>query len=320
MGAGLGFHEGERTVQVRAGEDAVADRNGTMMADSIIAGARGFIEKQFMVVLSSVDVDDYAWASVLYGKPGFLRTENGSSVQIQVAAEERDQADPFWSNIEVGTQIGMLFIELGTRRRYRVNGRVSRLDGQGLEVDVGEAYPNCPKYIQRRQLSLQDFAQEPDASTSAMITGGRQLNEAAYTLIRNADTLFVASSHAERGSDASHRGGNPGFIQILEDGTIRVPDYHGNSMFNTLGNMESNPKTGLLIQDFAGNRQLQLVGNAVIRWDVDDQDGATGGTRRYWDFTIERWMLRSVKQGLHWEYVDASPFNPAIAGKPGATS
>ncbi|WP_394781178.1 pyridoxamine 5'-phosphate oxidase family protein [Undibacterium sp.] len=326
MNTAFEFHAGERLIQSLAGESAVAERNGTMIANMVIAGARGFIEKQFMVLLGSVDAHGRPWASVIYGTPGFSRTLDGTSILMDAPAAARDPLDPVWSNIAVGSAIGMLFIELSTRRRYRINGSVKKMNDRGLVVDIDEAYPNCPKYIQRRQLSALEAAGDALSNVTnnvinnvvteagASVQRGNVLSEDARRLLQQADTLFVASAHPQHGADISHRGGNPGFIQVLDNGTLRIPDYHGNSMFNTLGNMQAYPLSGLLVQDFSHNRVLQLTGEATVRWDIEDAGGATGGTGRYWDFQIKEWILRPVPQRLEWQYVDASPFNPITGG------
>jgi len=110
----------------------------------------------------------------------------------------------------------------------------------------------------------------------------------------------------------SHRGGNPGFVEVLDERTLRVPDYVGNGMFNTLGNFVSNPRAGLLFIDFEGGRTLQLIGTPMIRWELDAPSDRTGGTRRYWDFTVDRWLERELPQRVDWELLDYSPFNPTV--------
>ncbi len=302
------FHAGERAMQALAGETATADRNITVLTNSVIAGARPFIAKQFMVALSTIDHAGQVWSSLLFGKPGFLHTETGSSIVVQVAEEERDLSDPLWTNLVRNPDLGMLFIELGSRRRYRVNGTVTQLDGQGMAVTVREAYPNCPKYIQRRHLRQLG---EPRLPVQA--AQGTVLRGLVEDIIRQADTIFVASRHPDNGADASHRGGNPGFVQIVDDHTLRIPDFHGNSLFNTLGNFHVDPRAGLCIPDFANGQLLQLTGSATVQWNQQDPANQTGGTGRYWEFKVAEWILRDAPQQLAWEYLDASPFNPSQA-------
>ncbi|UUZ48246.1 pyridoxamine 5'-phosphate oxidase family protein [Massilia sp. B-10] len=132
----------------------------------------------------------------------------------------------------------MLFIEIGSRLSYyRVNGQLVASSAQGIEIGIREAYPNCPKFIQRRKLL--DMGTRD--ALAAPVTRGTLLEGAVADLVRQADTLFVASVHPERGADASHRGGRPGFVTMRDAATLRIPDYQGNSMFNTLGNFSVDP-------------------------------------------------------------------------------
>ena len=301
------FHSGERTVQIRAGEAAIADRNSTLISDVVIGGARPFIAKQFMVALGSIDPYGNVWASLLFGKPGFMHTADGHAIDIDVPAQHRDAAEPFWTNIEGNHDVGMLFIELGSRRRYRVNGTVTRQDATGIQVGIREAYPNCPKYIHRRQLRALGDAGEHSQSASGTVLRG-----SVASLIHEADTLFIASRHTEAGADASHRGGDKGFIHVVDEHTLRIPDYHGNSLFNTWGNLEVDPRAGLCIPDFTNGRLLQLTGTVAMQWDQDDPGDDTGGTHRFLQFTVDHWVLRDAIPRAEWEYLDASPFNPPV--------
>ena len=299
------FHPGERMAQVRAGETAIAARNGAIVTDSVFGGMRAFIAKQSMVVVGSVDATGRVWASMLFGRPGFAGTGDGSTVWIDMPATSRDRVDPLWANLAVGKHVGLLFADLGARRRYRVNGDVSRIDDGGFEIAVREAFPNCPRYIQRRQLNVLDASvEQPQAAY------GKALRGSVRDIVRLADTIFVASHNADTGADVSHRGGDIGFVQVVDESTLRIPDFNGNSLFNTVGNFIVDPRAGLCIPDFDQGRLLQLTGNVSVHWDSTDPSIETGGTGRYWEFHIEAWILRDAMRRAEWEYIDASPFNP----------
>lgn len=301
------FHEGERAVQARAGESAVALRNATVITDTVIAGARPFIEKQAMAAVAARAADGRLWASLWFGTPGFLKSPEGRHIEVHSPAAHRDAADPSWQGMHEGASIGMLFIELGSRRRYRVNGVVNALDAAQLQVGIQEAYPNCPKYIQRRHLrALGELRPAP----SARVSRGSSLDAEGLALLAQADTLFIASGAPGGGLDASHRGGPPGFVQALSPTRLRVPDYGGNSLFNTMGNLALDPACGLVLADFAGGRLLQLSGRAELCWDQPDPQGLTGGTGRFWEFELHEWVLRDLPATMEWEYLDASPFIP----------
>ena len=81
-------------------------------------------------------------------------------------------------------------------------------------------------------------------------------------------------------------------------------------MFNTLGNFVVFPQAGLVFIDFDRKRALQLSGRAKIFWEADDPGQETGGTNRYWDFHVERWLDTTDAVPLEWEFLDFSPHNP----------
>lgn len=125
--------------------------------------------------------------------------------------------------------------------------------------------------------------------------------------IAEADTFFVASAHPEQGVDASHRGGLPGFVQVLDQRRLRIPDFVGNSMFNALGNFVSYPQAGLVLLDFDHARILQLTGRPMILWDSKDFQNNAGGTGRYWEFEVEDWREKKLPFRLEWELLGYSP-------------
>ncbi len=302
------YHEGELAVQRRANESSIAERNGVVIKDAIIGGALPFIRQQPMAVLGSQDKEGKLWASLMFGNPGFLEPANDArSIRILLSEADRQPADPFWRNIAGNSQIGILVIELGSRRRLRINGRVASIRADEVLIDIDEAYPNCPKYIQRRHVRA-------PASGGSFAAGdalhGTALDPDRTALIRRADTFFVATAHASRGTDASHRGGNPGFVKVLDEATLRIPDYRGNSMFNTLGNLAVNPIAGLVFPDFENRRVLQLTGTAEILWDQADAAGESGGTGRFWHFHPEYWLEAQLPSSIASEFLDYSPYNP----------
>ncbi len=302
------FHEGELLVQQRAGEAERASKTGRAISDTIIPGAIDFIGQQPMAVIGSIDPQQNVWASVLFGEPGFMQAAE-RQVDFDLTKSFRNPSDPFWSNIETDPRVGTLVIELATRRRIRMNGKVALQDPHQMHFEVEEAYPNCPKFIQARQVSNI----QPGADATVTTRSGTVLESAQQAFIAQADTFFVASAHPTRGADASHRGGNPGFVQVLDSGRMRIPDFLGNSMFNTLGNFSTNPHAGLVFLDFEGNRMLQLVGLAEVLWDMEVSPHETGGTRRWWDFTIDRWLESEGSLPIQWEFLDYSPHNPKRA-------
>jgi hypothetical protein len=202
----------------------------------------------------------------------------------------------------------MLVIDLRTRRRLRINGTMTRVSPEDMRLQVKESYPNCPKYIQRRYTAS---SQDQPQSAATTATQGTKLGPEQEDLIRKADTFFVASAHPDRGVDASHRGGHPGFVRVVDDGILRIPDYQGNCMFNTLGNFVVNPRVGLVFPDFTSHRTLQLIGKPEIEWDSADSMQESGGTRRFWNLHVDRWLEIDRAHSMEWSLLDYSPHNPS---------
>lgn len=302
------YHEGELLVQERVGVLDEGAQNSRVIQDSIIKGALRFIGQLPMVVFGSLDQDHNVWASVFIGTPGFMQAEDDRTVTFDLTSMMHNPNDPFWKNIQTNSQVGMLAIELASRRRLRINGTITRVSDTVLQLHVEESYPNCPKYIQKRHLATPHTGFDLGPFSSEQ---GEGLGPIQRNTITTADTFFVASVHPERGVDASHRGGNPGFVKIIDDRTLRIPDYLGNSMFNTLGNFTANPQAGLIFLDFESGRTLQLIGRPEILYDMEELPDETGGTKRYWQLHIDRWLEMTRAPQLTWELLDASPYNPS---------
>jgi predicted pyridoxine 5'-phosphate oxidase superfamily flavin-nucleotide-binding protein len=294
------FHSGERVVQSRAGVEHQADRIGRGLHDQLPAPAREFIAQQVLAIASTVDAAGRVWASPLSGPPGFMRAADGRSVAIDYRPPPDD---PLSAQLYDGAPLGLLAIDLAERRRARINGRVAaRADGRiGLTVEA--AYANCPKYIQARELIEPGVARP--AARAAM--RGAALSAEQQRWVATADTFFVATYHPAGGADASHRGGMPGFVQVRGVTSLAWPDYPGNSMFNTLGNIAEYPRAGLLFLDFAGGRALQLSGTAAIDWAAEP---ALPGAERVVTFEIEQVIELAGAIPAGWELREYSPFNP----------
>lgn len=296
-------HEGEVEAQQRAGEQAMGERNSRMITNKIIPGAINFIEKQPVFIISSQNNNGELFASVLTGEPGFVKVIDPENIEIDTKLINSSRLDPFWSNIGAQTKTGLLFIELSTRRRFRINGTIT-LHDEILHVSIDQAYPNCPKYIQQRQVlkTGKPVYEVPEER-------GTLLTPRLFNLISKADTFFVASSNDAGDMDASHRGGLPGFVSIGDDGSLLIPDYPGNSMYNTLGNFIKNPRAGLVFPDFEQQRTLQLTGTVEILWNGNDELPANG-TGRFWKFYPQQWILLENLKGFDWNFIEYSSFNP----------
>ena len=299
------FHEGEQFVQQRSGvADRAAELGPRVIDRQLSARFAVFMAAQPFVVLASGPPPGPMWASILTGRPGFATAVGPDRVMIE--AEIQD-SDPLAHSLAAGsTALGLLVLDPASRRRIRLNG-VGRATPTGLELHVREVFGNCPKYIQRRLLHESVGAACDDVSVA-----GTFLSKEQRDLVRSADTFFIASRHPDRGADASHRGGRPGFVAVGDDGTsLTFPDYAGNNMFQTLGNLTVDPAIGLLFVDWASGRVLQLTGEAEIAWD-DSRLAAWPRARRLVDVRVQSVVDRAHGATLRWELVEPHPFNPPV--------
>lgn len=255
------FHEGELAVQERAGvRQAAARLTGMLEPGGISRGVGGWLAGRTLAVLSGRDRAGRLWASALTGPPGFL---DGAGPRLRVHAEPAP-GDPL-HDLPAGQRVGLIAIDFATRRRMRVNGTLSFVDAGGcrtvgLTVEVAEAFGNCPQYIQPRHLAAPvGRAPAPVFAPLPALAG------ADAALVAGADTFFLGTAHPGRGADASHRGGPRGFLRV-EGGDLWWPDYPGNNMFNSLGNLAADPAAALLVPDFRTGRALHLSGTATVEW------------------------------------------------------
>jgi predicted pyridoxine 5'-phosphate oxidase superfamily flavin-nucleotide-binding protein len=303
------FHEGERAVQRRAGVERDAARVGGIVGSWIPREYADFLSSQTFVVVAGRDARSRVWASALAGPAGFARALDDRRLLL---AGELAAADPLAAAFKPpGGLIGILAIELRTRTRIRLNGIGVRTP-EGIAVEVSDVFGNCRKYIQRREQR-----RGPAASwAGALPAGGERsvLSAEQARLIRGADTFFIASSHPQRGADASHRGGRPGFAELSFDGrTLCFPDYPGNRMFQTLGNIAIDPRAGLLFVEWETGSVLQLTGRARVVWD-EEQVARWPGAERLVDVRIDAVREREGAMPGGWRLVEASRVNPPPRG------
>lgn len=294
------YHEGEVAVQRRAGVREEAERLSGMVDRTVPPdeNVRSLVAAQPHAVVTSVDRDGAVWVSFLTGDSGFISVEDERTVRF---AAEPVAGDPLGDHLRSGMPAGVLLVDPRNRNRLRLNGTVEPTQ-DGFELTTAEVFPNCPKYIQQR--SFERVADGANAET----TTRDGLAPADREWIESTDTFFIGSHHPETGADASHRGGDPGFVDTDGD-TILYPDYPGNNMFCTLGNVEAHSRVGLLFVDFTDGRTLQVTGTAEIVWDearVSEYENA----ERIVDITVDRTVELPDGNPLRWSLEERSPYNP----------
>jgi predicted pyridoxine 5'-phosphate oxidase superfamily flavin-nucleotide-binding protein len=304
--SGSPWHPGERRLQALMGvADRMAAFGPKVIRDHLPDQHRAFYRSLPFLVVGAVDATGAPWATVLEGLPGFMSAPDPRSLRIDALPSPADPAD---LALAAGNGVGLLGIELETRRRNRLNGNVTVRNGTGVTVDVVQAFGNCPQYIQTR---AHRFARSPAGSGELPPQRGRQLDDAAHALIVAADTFFVASyveddaGKARHSVDVSHRGGKPGFVRI-DGNVLTIPDFAGNLHFNTLGNLASNPRAGLLFMDFTTGDLLQLTGATALVLDGEEARDFHGA-QRLWRFHAEEFVRRPAALALRWTFGEYSP-------------
>ncbi|MCP1625310.1 pyridoxamine 5'-phosphate oxidase family protein [Pseudomonas nitroreducens] len=297
------WHAGEKAIQERVGVAERMEVHGQkVIRDYMPDQHREFYHQLPFIIAGAVDDRGRPWATLLEGAEGFVTSPDPKSLLIDSLA---DSQDPAASGLQAGQAIGLLGIELHTRRRNRMNGVLREVDGGRLTVAVEHSFGNCPQYIQKRDWSRdeQRYSQRaPREDFSA-------LNEELATIVRNADTFFVASyvqhEDGERSVDVSHRGGRPGFVRV-DGNRLTIPDYAGNLHFNTLGNLQANPQAGLLFVDFSSGDVLQVHGRSEILFD-SPLLAAFEGAERLWTLDVQQVVLRRSALALRWSFQEFSP-------------
>jgi uncharacterized protein len=294
---GSPFHPDELEAHARAGRGASGASIRNFMPDQ----HRSFFALLPYLFVATADAEGWPIATMLTGRPGFVHSPDPVTLRVDALPEPNDPAAATFAS---RAEIGILGIDLSTRRRNRANGKIADLDAAGFSVAVLQSFGNCAKYIQRRA------AQEAPPAP-AWLEAFTRLDEKARGLIAGADTFFVASRSRKEiagsgGMDVSHRGGRPGFVRVKDD-TLTIPDFQGNRYYNTLGNLLGEPRGSLLFVDFESGHLLQLQGTVTIDWSASTTALTTKGAERLWHFEVARGWRRHAASSLQWSLIDYSP-------------
>lgn len=142
-----------------------------------------------------------------------------------------------------------------------------------------------------------------------------QLSQEALDLLKRADLFFISSSNSEYDMDTNHRGGPPGFVRVMSNddsgAEIVWPEYSGNRLYQTLGNLQITPLAGLVVPDFETGDVLYVTGSTEI---LVGSDAATVLPRSNLAVKVKIAEARYVRQGLPFRGTvgEASPYNPNV--------
>jgi len=306
------FHRGEQKIQQQLGVREQMERFGSrVIRDHMPQQHRDFYRQLPFIFTGHADAKGWPWASILFNRSEFISAPNSKTLNIETQPVSGDPLAASWS---AGTRLGLLGIELPTRRRNRLAAHIVESNETGIALEVDQCFGNCPQYIQSRELSWLPQADVAAPISTALTT----LDERSSDLIEASDTFFVASyvdtgsERASDGADVSHRGGRPGFVRIDNNKRLTIPDYLGNNHFNTFGNFIENSRAGILFLDFEKGHLLTLTGTVEILWD-SPQAQHFDGAERLWQFTIDHGHFIEHALPMRWSTADYSP-NTLLTG------
>ncbi|KAK1975013.1 oxidoreductase FAD-binding domain-containing protein [Colletotrichum cereale] len=258
------------------------------------------IAEDVLGVRGRVDVTDDPVLSALWGV-----SEEGEGVKEGEVVQPGLEADG-------GNLVAGLSIDLMTRDRVKFAGRMvaGAVDGGEVQiaVHVEESLGNCPKYLNKKDVTARGSIEK------GRVEKGLPLGEGALGVVRRADMLFLTSEHG--GSmDTNHRGGSRGFVRVArnDEGGVDIiyPEFSGNRLFQTLGNLKLNPLVGVVIPDFETSDVLYLTGSASI---LIGQDAA--GYLPHTKLAVKMTVAAAVfvESGLPFAGtpLEASPYNPPV--------
>ncbi len=290
------FHQGEHMAQARQGVRDIEGWARKVVRDHLPEQHREFHTALPFLVIAARDETGRPWVTLLDGPDGFITSPDTRTLSITALP---GQCDALHRGIQPEGDIGILGIELATRRRNRVNGRAGRVRSTGFDFHVDQTFGNCPQYIRER-----DWHREEN-SVPGRATRGRALTIHQANWIKSADTFFIGTGFRGEGKsptfgmDASHRGGERGFVQVLDKKRVRFPDYAGNNHFNTIGNLLLDPRAGFLFVDFESGSLLQLTGTASIDWE-SAEIAEFQGARRLVTLEIDEVVETHSAVSLRW--------------------
>jgi ferredoxin-NADP reductase/predicted pyridoxine 5'-phosphate oxidase superfamily flavin-nucleotide-binding protein len=304
------FHQGEIKVQKKLGiHESTMNFAPRVIRSFMPDQHRDFYENQPFLVVAARDARGKMWSTLLFASAAAAANDKDSALFVTSSdpqhLELKSQplpGDALEGAFESGSDMGILGIELATRRRNRVNGRVALNNGHEITFSVDQSFGNCPQYIKPRNWWTDtEHSMTVTTDTSAVVVRSRRLSPQQRRHIYSAETIFVATGYRGEGedprfgNDASHRGGTAGFLVPSKDGTkIFLPDYAGNNMYMSLGNLVEDPRMGITVPLYETGGMMQMTGTAKIHWEDEEEDPMSEvslshfqGALRWLEFDIE---------------------------------
>ncbi|KAF2029797.1 hypothetical protein EK21DRAFT_66802 [Setomelanomma holmii] len=290
------------------------------------------LQRGSLLALGTLDSQDRPWTTLWGGSPGFSEPLGGGFIGTRtvvdgqndpvVAALVGEAKDGEMVQPEGGKLLAGLAIELMTRKRVKIAGRMvagtvreaqvelegtkvggaaTKQDQVQLVTKVDQSLGNCPKYLNQYELS-------PALVQASSVSTASTLPDKGRALVSKADMFFLSTS-AGKDMDVNHRGGPPGFVRISAPNQIVYPEYSGNRLYQSLGNLLLNPKIGITFPDYASGDVLYMTGTTEVLVGADAATILPGSNLAVRIIVDE---ARFVERGLPFRGTkkDPSPYNP----------
>ncbi|KAI4142236.1 MAG: hypothetical protein LQ340_007403 [Diploschistes diacapsis] len=232
-----------------------------------------------LLAVGTLDSSGRPWTTLWGGEKGFISVMNQAMLGVNMVVDRRH--DPVIKACRGSTDNGKIFgggqvisalgIDLETRQRVKLSGKVAGAALNGVEgettahgqmvLQVESSLSNCPKYLNAKHIRPTIPLPQPEPSSLP-------LSPSALSLISKADLFFLTSSASGTHLSTNYRGGPRGFIRIVSSTPsstqLAYPEYSGNRLYQTLGNLHVTPLTGIVIPDFTTGDALYATCSAEI--------------------------------------------------------
>ncbi|KAK4635827.1 hypothetical protein CLAFUW4_02052 [Fulvia fulva] len=288
-----------------------------------------------LIAIGTLDKQGRPWTTLWGGRKGLSQPLGGGIIGIKTPVTGKH--DPVVEELfgkeatgEVvreegkGRMVSGLSIDLETRKRTKMYGRMiagaltkkndevtgveeATVEAQ-LVLKVEQSLGNCPKYLNKKH-------PEMAPANPRLESDSKQLSSDAAALLEKADMFFVSSAQHDQDMDTNHRGGPQGFLRLAsneESGAVLCwPEYSGNRLYQTLGNLQVNPVAGLCVPDFDTGDMLYMTGTTEILF---GKDAGAYLPRSNLCVKLTLTDARFVKQALPFRGIlgDRSPYNPVV--------
>lgn len=326
------FHEGEKEMHRLLKVPNHGNPTSTMLTPQ----AAFRLQQAPLLAIGTLDSQDRPWTTLWGGNQGFSEMLGGSIIGTRTIVDSAH--DPVVQALvghgEKGKMVAGkekmvagLTLDLMERKRVKLFGRViagcvndvKREDGEDddartvelpekqeqiqLITKIEQSMGNCPKYMNQYDI-------QPAVVTSSLVSQGENLTEEGKALILQSNMFFITTSVIED-MDTNHRGGPAGFTRILSDNEIVYPEYSGNRLYQSLGNLLVNPKIGITFPNYETGDVLYITGNTEVLVGGDAASILPGSNLAVKIKIVE---ARLVKQGLPLRGTRKvpSPYNPLL--------